>query len=169
MLVGSGTRVHVSHQRAPVQPAALLRAFVRPRMRCLRALTAAAARPRVSRPALHAAAASAPRMAHQTARDVNCYWFGEEWESNRAALSMPAFFDANTKRWFSGGPDADAECRLFADVIHAAGRGELDAAPGWGDTPGARVAKVVLLDQLTRGAFRCASRSSSSLAASAAA
>ena len=57
-------------------------------------------------------------------------------------------------RWYGGGAESDAKCAAFADLIRAAGKGELDDAPGWGKTPEARLAVVVLLDQLSRGAFR---------------
>ena len=90
-----------------------------------------------------------------TPREVAVFWFGPEWESNRAALSTAEYFGpAAMKRWYGGGAEADAECAAFADLIHKAGRGELKDAPGWGSTPEARVATVVLLDQLSRGAFR---------------
>jgi uncharacterized protein (DUF924 family) len=91
-----------------------------------------------------------------TPRDVLTFWFGPEWESAREKLSTNAYIGEHTKFWYGGGPDVDAQCAAFADVIHAAGRGELASKPEWGNTPAARVATVVLLDQLTRGAFRCA-------------
>ena len=93
--------------------------------------------------------------AHATPRDVAVFWFGPEWESNRAALATPEYFGAAAMaRWYGGGAEADAACAAFADLIRKAGRGELKAAPGWGDAPEARLATVVLLDQLSRGAFR---------------
>jgi uncharacterized protein (DUF924 family) len=136
-------------------------------LHCARAAAAAAAL--FARPLRHARAAprtcaamatSASSVTH-TPRDVLTFWFGPEWESARKTLSSPAYFSSGerTKFWYSGGPAVDAQCAAFADVIHAAGRGELAAAPGWGATPAARVATVVLLDQLTRGAFRCATHS----------
>ena len=90
-----------------------------------------------------------------TPADVNAFWFGDEWLSNRAALSTPEYFGpAVMGRWYGGGAESDAKCAAFADLIRAAGKGELHDAPGWGTTPEARLATVVLLDQLSRGAFR---------------
>ena len=128
----------------------------------LLALLRAVARPPARRPvarraarALTAMAAPAHSPAHSPS-DVNCFWFGPLWATNRAALNTPEYFsDEVSKRWFGGGPAMDAECRAFAETIHAAGRGELAAAPGWGRSPEALMATVVLLDQMTRGAFRC--------------
>ena len=88
-----------------------------------------------------------------TPRDVCVFWFGSEWP-NREVLSTPAYFAANMSRWFSGGAEADAACAAFTELIRAAGSGALKSAPGWGDAPEARLATVVLLDQLSRGAFR---------------
>jgi uncharacterized protein (DUF924 family) len=93
------------------------------------------------------AAASSPR-------DVCTFWFGEEWDAAPEKLNQPAYFDgAKMKLWFGGDSEGDAQCAAFAPLIHAAGRGELGH---WAGLRGARIATVVLLDQLTRGAFRCA-------------
>ena len=87
--------------------------------------------------------------------EVCTFWFGGEWASNRDALSSTPYFDANVKRWYGGGPEMDAACARYADTIHAAGLGELSAAPGWQPSAVSSIATVVLLDQMTRGAFRC--------------
>jgi uncharacterized protein (DUF924 family) len=94
--------------------------------------------------------------ANATPRDVNIFWFGPEWESNnRAALSTQDYFGAVAMaRWYGGGAEADAACAVFADLIRKAGRGELLKDAAWGSTPDARLATVLLLDQLARGAFR---------------
>ena len=55
-------------------------------------------------------------------------------------------------RWYGGGAESDGECAAFAPLIRAATSGELLLA--WGRTPDSRMAQVILLDQLSRGAFR---------------
>jgi uncharacterized protein (DUF924 family) len=77
--------------------------------------------------------------------EVLAFWFGEPITSEEDAL-------ARTRRWFQGGGAFDAEVRArFLGTIEAALRGELDA---WSSTPSGRLALVLVLDQLTRNAFR---------------
>ena len=56
------------------------------------------------------------------------------------------------KLWYSGGPEVDAQCRAFTDLIRAAARREL-SGPAWESSEGV-LARVILLDQVARGAFR---------------
>ena len=73
------------------------------------------------------------------------FWIGP---CDDAGLPSPA----SSRRWFAGGAEFDAEvCARFGDMIEAALDGELD---GWADTPRGRLALVILLDQMTRNAFR---------------
>jgi uncharacterized protein (DUF924 family) len=59
---------------------------------------------------------------------------------------------ARTRRWFTEGSLLDDEVKLtFGPTIEAALRGELDA---WAAAPRGRLALVIVLDQLTRHAFR---------------
>lgn len=94
-------------------------------------------------------------MSSALPRDVCTFWFGDEWESAPEKLSTPAYFGSDKmKLWFGGDAEGDAKCAAFVPLIHAAGKGEL---AHWAGMRGARIATVVLLDQLTRGVFRCAS------------
>ena len=81
-------------------------------------------------------------------RDVILFWFGQEWYEG--GMDAKEYADRGIKRWFFGGPALDAECQKFIPLIRAAPglRGE-----AWDDVPGL-VARLVLLDQLTRNAFR---------------
>jgi uncharacterized protein (DUF924 family) len=80
-----------------------------------------------------------------TPKDVLAFWFDRPIASEEDSL-------ARTKRWFRGGEAFDAEVRArFLGTIEAALRGELDA---WSRTVSGRLALVLLLDQLTRNAFR---------------
>ncbi|MBE7448275.1 MAG: DUF924 domain-containing protein [Kofleriaceae bacterium] len=74
--------------------------------------------------------------------DVLAVWFGGDDEpvAQRQA------------RWFTRDPAFDDELRRrFADLVAAAGRGELD---GWAATPRGALALVVVLDQLPRNLHR---------------
>ena len=69
-----------------------------------------------------------------------------------AALSTPAYFDDKERfaLWYGGKPETDELCRKFSPLIAAASSGEL----GWGVSTEGRMAVVILLDQLSRGAYR---------------
>jgi len=73
------------------------------------------------------------------------FWFG-----------VPAVTEADLmtkgRRWFAGGAPMDTEVKArFGETVKAAIAGELDP---WTSTPRGRLALVLLLDQLTRHAFR---------------
>ena len=77
------------------------------------------------------------------------FWLGE---SNDLGLPRPE----TRRRWFEGGARFDAEVRdRFGPTLEAALRGDLDA---WCETPRGRLALVIVLDQMTRNAFRGSSR-----------
>ena len=80
--------------------------------------------------------------------DVILFWFGQEWVDG--GMDAKEYADRGIKRWFFGGPALDAECQKFIPLIRAAPglRGE-----AWDDVPGL-IARLVLLDQLSRNAFR---------------
>ena len=82
--------------------------------------------------------------------DVILFWFGQEWVDG--GMDAKEYADRGIKRWFFGGPALDAECQKFTPLIRAAGAGAL-RGEAWDDVPGL-VARLVLLDQLTRNAFR---------------
>lgn len=95
--------------------------------------------------------ASSPVHPPSTPADVLTFWFGDEWLSNRAALSTAEYgSEALMRRWFGASKEMDAECTQFTALIRAAGKCELS----WPDSIDATLARVILLDQLTRGAFR---------------
>jgi uncharacterized protein (DUF924 family) len=80
-----------------------------------------------------------------TPEDVLAFWFGAPVASEEDSI-------ARARRWFRGGEAFDAEVRgRFLGTIEAALRGELDA---WSRTVTGRLALVLVLDQLTRNAFR---------------
>lgn len=59
---------------------------------------------------------------------------------------------ARMRRWFMGGTTVDEEVReRFADTVEAALQGQLDH---WAQTPRARLALILCLDQFTRNIFR---------------
>jgi uncharacterized protein (DUF924 family) len=81
--------------------------------------------------------------------DVLDYWIGALDEDGQAAPDKRA-------RWWRKDPALDAEiAQRFGAEIERAARGEIDA---WAHTPRGRVALVVLLDQLSRNAFRGTAR-----------
>jgi len=85
-----------------------------------------------------------------TPDDVLDYWFGQA--AHGQAAHDPASVLPLVKRWFTGGPEVDADIRArFGDAVHAALAGALDA---WADAPRDRLALVILLDQFTRNVFR---------------
>ena len=55
------------------------------------------------------------------------------------------------KKWFEKNETFDRECARFIPRVRAARAGHHD---GWGDTPAGALALIVLLDQLSRNAFR---------------
>jgi uncharacterized protein (DUF924 family) len=80
-----------------------------------------------------------------TSEDVLAFWFGSPVRDADDAASR-------LRRWFKDGPALDEEVRLrFGATIEAALRGELD---GWATSARGRLALVIVLDQLTRHAFR---------------
>jgi uncharacterized protein (DUF924 family) len=85
-----------------------------------------------------------------TIDDVLRFWFGDTTSTNAAE------FGAKMKRWYRGGDAEDAAIReRFTATIERALAGELDA---WAATPRGRLALILVLDQMTRSAFRGTSR-----------
>ena len=82
--------------------------------------------------------------------DVIVFWFGQEWVDG--GMDAKEYADRGIKRWFFGGPALDAECQKFVPLIRSAGAGSL-RGEAWDDVPGL-IARLVLLDQLSRNAFR---------------
>lgn len=71
------------------------------------------------------------------------FWFGAEGSAE---------FGTQRKVWFKKNAAFDAEIRTrFGTAIERALRGELDA---WATTAAAALARILLLDQFTRNAFR---------------
>ena len=83
--------------------------------------------------------------------DVITFWFGQEWYDD-GGMDAKEYADRGIKRWFFGGPALDAECQKFVPLIRSAGDGSL-RGEAWDDVPGL-IARLVLLDQLSRNAFR---------------
>jgi uncharacterized protein (DUF924 family)/glutathione S-transferase len=80
-----------------------------------------------------------------SSEEVLEFWFG-------CAAATEADVMAKAKRWFNGGEILDTEVKArFGETIEAALAGKLD---DWATTPRGRLALVILLDQLTRNAFR---------------
>lgn len=80
-----------------------------------------------------------------TPAEVNDFWFGA---LDAGGLPVPEV----TKNWFHGGEAFDAEVRArFEGGIRAALAGRLE---DWAEEPAGRLALVIVLDQLTRNAFR---------------
>lgn len=76
------------------------------------------------------------------------FWFG---------APDSAEFGSARKAWFTKDAAFDAQVReRFGALVERALRGELDA---WADAPRSALAQILLLDQLTRNAFRGTSRS----------
>jgi uncharacterized protein (DUF924 family) len=76
---------------------------------------------------------------------LHAFWFEDTTEPGHDLSAALA-------RWFRATEDFDALIReRFVDSIRRAGAGELD---GWCETPRGRLALIVLLDQLSRNAFR---------------
>ena len=86
----------------------------------------------------------------KTPSDVIVFWFGQEWYED--GMDAKEYADRGIKRWFFGGPALDAECQKFVPLIRSAGDGSL-RGEAWDDVPGL-IARLVLLDQLSRNAFR---------------
>ena len=89
-------------------------------------------------------------------RDVLVFWFGREYYADPAALERADYLRARARVWFGGGAAVDAAARRFAPLIRAAGRGggvSLGPERAWAERDGL-VARLVLLDQLSRNAFR---------------
>lgn len=73
------------------------------------------------------------------------FWFGTHHDGYKVS-------DAVSKKWWSGGPKLDQQCRdRFGDTHHAAACGEL---AGWCESPHGRLATILLLDQLSRNIHR---------------
>ena len=79
------------------------------------------------------------------AGDILAYWFGPR-NAGRDAARRP------DPRWFVKDPAFDAEIRArYGDAIEAALGGAFEA---WTGTPQGALARILLLDQFTRNAFR---------------
>lgn len=98
------------------------------------------------RPALGRARAKlALEPALASPEEVLEFWFG-------SAAVTEADVMAKAKRWFNGGETMDTEVKTrFGETVDAALAGKLD---DWAATPRGRLALVIVLDQLTRNAFR---------------
>jgi uncharacterized protein (DUF924 family) len=84
-------------------------------------------------------------MSVTTPADVLSFWFGSPVRDDADA-------QARMRRWFMDGRALDAEVKLrFGSTIEAALRGDLD---GWVLDMRGRLALVIVLDQLTRHAYR---------------
>ena len=84
---------------------------------------------------------------HDDAEAVLVFWFARpgdpDWDTPRPA-------------WFRRDDTFDAECGArFGALVERALRGELD---GWAGDPRAALARILLLDQLTRNIFRGTAR-----------
>ena len=80
-----------------------------------------------------------------TAEDVLRFWFAD-------AATDDAELERHATRWFHADAAFDSlVVRAFAGAIDRAGKGELDE---WARGPRGRLALIILLDQLTRNAFR---------------
>ncbi len=78
--------------------------------------------------------------------DVLSFWFPPGHDADEASLRKRVVW------WFRGGPDVDREIReRFGALYERASRGELDA---WAETPRARLALVIVLDQFSRNIHR---------------
>lgn len=81
----------------------------------------------------------------QAAAQVLGYWLGDALQLGWPSQSRSAL-------WFGGGQAQDAEItRRFGDLVEQALEGGLG---DWEDTPLARLALVIVLDQFTRNMFR---------------
>jgi uncharacterized protein (DUF924 family) len=77
--------------------------------------------------------------------DVLAFWFGPPAADDAEVM-------AKVRRWFLGGPEMDHQViERFAATVEAAVAGALD---DWSATPRGRLALVIVLDQLTRNAYR---------------
>lgn len=73
------------------------------------------------------------------------FWIGDPEEDVREP-------GTRVRRWFQGGEALDRDIReRFGDLVLSAQRGDLDP---WAATARSRLALVILLDQLSRNAFR---------------
>ncbi len=87
----------------------------------------------------------AERRALASADEILKFWFGDPPTTEAQVM-------AKAQHWFAGGSRLDREVQLrFGPTVDAALAGELDA---WASTPRGRLALVIVLDQLTRNAFR---------------
>mmetsp|Transcript_8931 Transcript_8931/g.12290 ORF Transcript_8931/g.12290 Transcript_8931/m.12290 type:complete len:104 (-) Transcript_8931:515-826(-) len=58
--------------------------------------------------------------------------------------------------WWAGGVEIDQQCKMFRDLIEATGEGDdgsVDQDSSW-HTPEGLLSQIILLDQLSRNAFR---------------
>lgn len=111
--------------------------------KCVSALLVAARQP--CRPAA--------TMSSAGPEQVLRFWFGNEWyDGPPGGFNTSEYTGERVKLWFMGGADVDQRCREFIPRIRAAGRGEL-RGPAWSSRDGL-IAQLVLLDQLSRNAFR---------------
>lgn len=79
------------------------------------------------------------------AEDVLDFWFAD-------ATSSAEAIERRNRVWFRGGADFDRECtERFAATLEAAVSGGLDH---WKESPRARLALIVLLDQFSRNVYR---------------
>lgn len=61
--------------------------------------------------AVRSASMAAPSGAVKPANDVLLFWFGDEWNTDRGALSTEAYFGKMMRRWWGGGDEMDADCK----------------------------------------------------------
>jgi len=89
----------------------------------------------------------------QSHTDVLRFWFGDEYFDDPSKLEQPTYFQGRAKMWYMGGADIDTKIReQFADTVRAAGAGKL-SDEAWNSKEG-MLAKIILMDQMSRNAFR---------------
>jgi uncharacterized protein (DUF924 family) len=86
------------------------------------------------------------------ARRVLAFWFDEPLDAPEMSLEQRARLQHDRPAWFKKSDAFDALCRAeFGGLCEAALAGELD---GWNASADASLARIVLLDQITRNIFR---------------
>eukprot|EP00850_Spirogloea_muscicola_P011651 SM000073S21427 [mRNA] locus=s73:184139:185774:- [translate_table: standard] len=100
-----------------------------------------------------AAAAHATPAVPEESRGILSFWFGD-WAAREPGSQTVAAEETarNAGKWFGGGEEVDAHCRVhYTGLLARAAAGGLAA---WEATPRGGLALVLLLDQFSRNIYR---------------
>ena len=80
------------------------------------------------------------------------FWYGENYSRDEKALDSKDYLASRKALWWAGSKETDEKAAKFSALIESVGEGKAKGSE-W-ETPQGYLARIVLLDQLTRNVYR---------------